>query len=42
MIPYNGVEHSLPFFRNLIGQFQGTKSLSSPPLSSPLLISPGC
>ena len=23
-------EHSLPFLRNLIGQFQGAKSLSSP------------
>ena len=33
-----GLEHSLPFLRNLIGQFRGTKSLSCPLLSSPLLI----
>ena len=41
------LEHSLPFFRNRIGQFHGTKSLNSPQfrspqLSCPLLICPGC
>ena len=41
------LEHSFPFLRNLIGQFQGAKSLSTPQLScpllsSPLLICPGC
>ena len=34
------LEHSLPILRNLIGQFQGTKSLSSPPLRSPQLSYP--
>ena len=29
------LEHSLPFLRNLIGQFQGTKSLICPQLRSP-------
>ena len=34
------LEHSLPFLRNLIGQFQGAKSLSSPQHSCPLLRNP--
>ena len=34
------LEHSLPFLRNLIGQFRGTKSLSCPQLRSPQLSCP--
>ena len=30
MLYYSSLEHSLPFLRNLIGQFRGTKSLSCP------------
>ena len=36
---YQHLEHSLPYLRNLIGQFQGTKSLSSPQLSYPIFSS---
>ena len=34
------LEDSLPVLGNLIGQFQGTKSLNCPQLSCPLLICP--
>ena len=34
------LEHTLPFLRNLIGPFRGTKSLSCPQLRSPQLSCP--